>query len=490
MESKFDLVYPITDLVPATYNPRLITEDALRDLQASLRDLGLIKPVIVTTERTIVAGHQRTKAMTALGHTHCPAFILSPVGTTDEVRFNQLHNASDLDAGDEDVWVPAGMTPGFCRVNPEDIQAHTLRVRNAPKKTDILRLLTKYGEWGSCVATIDGQVLVSGLYALCCKILGCSCLVYVLSPEQAALVPRYFGRDYGRFSYEHLPRTTYVQSLAQMMRLRERKTGKVAKDGGTKGKSRTYERLLLPRLRDPAAFGLAESPRILDFGAGQMDYVRRLRREGHDIIGVEFFLRRGLHLNTGQAQDDVTALCCDLTAKGRFDIVICDSVLNSVDSVQAETDVLTTLAALCKPDGLVIFSGRSRDSIERKEMQQTTNTDPDTRYVHFLDENGLTAMYSKGAWRYQKFHTLPEIVALTRRHFGDRFRITDSDGRVAKSPLSASGWGVVVLNDRAGPASESLPSLRREFDLPLPNDKRFGRADDIERAWLAALRLK
>lgn len=180
----------------------------------------------------------------------------------------------------------------------------------------------------------------------------------------------------------------------------------------------------------------------------------------------------------------------ELSAKGRFDIVICDSVLNSVDSVQAEADVLTTLSALCKPGGLIIFSGRSRDSIERKEMRQTTNTDPDTRYVHFLDENGLTAMFSQGAWRYQKFHTLLEIEALTRRHFGDRFRVTDSDGRVAKSPLTASGWGVVVLNDRTGPASHYLPSLRREFDLPLPHAKRFGRSDDIEQAWLAALRLK
>ena len=218
-----------------------------------------------------------------------------------------------------------------------------------------------------------------------------------------------------------------------------------------------------------------------------MDYVKRLRKVGGlgrdkfgerypavDIVGVEFFLRQGLHLHAAQAQNDVTALCHDLETKGRFDIVICDSVLNSVDSVQAEADVLTCLAAFAKPGGLVIFSGRSRDSVEQKEAQATTNTDPDTRYVHFLDENGLTAMYSNGVWRYQKFHRLPEIETLTRRHFGDRFRVVDSDDRPAKSPLRASGWGVVAVNDKRGPASEFLPSLRREFDLPLPHGKTFG----------------
>ena len=504
MQSVFEPAYPLADLVPASYNPRLITPDALDVLQASLRDLGLIKPVIVTTERTIVAGHQRTKAMTALGYTHCPAFVLPPVGTTDEVRFNQLHNASDLDSLEVPVFLPPGLSPGFHRVSPEDITAATLRSRNAPKRTEILRLLTKYGEWGSCVAMLDtGEVLVSGLYALCCKVLGRSCLVYVLPPEKKPLAEFYFGRAYGRFDYSHLPRTTYAQSLAQMMRLRERKTGQLRKDGTPKGKSRTYEHLLLPRLRDLAGYGLPENPRVLDFGAGQMDYVKFLRKSGVDgkqavdirkqavdIIGVEFYFRRGLHLDTNAAQADITALCYDLSTKGRFDIVICDSVLNSVDSVQAEADVLTCLSALCKPGGLVIFSGRSRDAVERKETQQTTNTDPDTRYVHFFDENGLTAMFSNGVWRYQKFHTLPEIERLTRTHFGDRFRIVDSDNQPAKSPLRASGWGVVTLNDRHRPASDYLPSLRREFDLPLPHGKRFGRSDDIEAAFLAALRVK
>src|SRR2546428_4915570 len=109
----FEPSYPLDQLVPANYNPRRIEDEAFLDLRESLRLLGLIKPVIVTTENLLVAGHQRTKAMKALGWTHCPAFVLPPVNQTDEIRFNQLHNASDLDAGDEQVFLPACADRGF-----------------------------------------------------------------------------------------------------------------------------------------------------------------------------------------------------------------------------------------------------------------------------------------------------------------------------------------------------------------------------------------
>jgi hypothetical protein len=57
-----------------------------------------------------------------------------------------------------------------------------------------------------------------------------------------------------------------------MMRLREKTA---ARDGGNKGKSRTYENLVIARL--------APGMRILDFGVGQMDYVKRLRGQGVNI---------------------------------------------------------------------------------------------------------------------------------------------------------------------------------------------------------------
>ena len=62
------------DIKPASYNPRKISEEAFVELQGSLKTLGFILPIIVNRDNmTIVAGHQRTKAATAVGIAEAPA---------------------------------------------------------------------------------------------------------------------------------------------------------------------------------------------------------------------------------------------------------------------------------------------------------------------------------------------------------------------------------------------------------------------------------
>ena len=59
--------YPIDKLRPADYNPRAITEKSLEDLYSSIAEIGMAKPVIVTPDGLIIAGHQRTKTLKKLG---------------------------------------------------------------------------------------------------------------------------------------------------------------------------------------------------------------------------------------------------------------------------------------------------------------------------------------------------------------------------------------------------------------------------------------
>ena len=90
--------YPLDQARPAEYNPRVITPETFELLRGSLRNLGIIKPIITTTGGLLVAGHQRTRAMKAEGYTHAPAHVLNGhIGQSDEIRFNQLHNAADLE---------------------------------------------------------------------------------------------------------------------------------------------------------------------------------------------------------------------------------------------------------------------------------------------------------------------------------------------------------------------------------------------------------
>ena len=55
------------DLIPASYNPRKLTDKQRADLVASIKEFGEVEPVVINTNGTIVGGHQRIKIYTDLG---------------------------------------------------------------------------------------------------------------------------------------------------------------------------------------------------------------------------------------------------------------------------------------------------------------------------------------------------------------------------------------------------------------------------------------
>lgn len=219
---------------------------------------------------------------------------------------------------------------------------------------------------------------------------------------------------------------------------------------------------------------------MLDFGCGQGDYVRSLKREGRDIHGLEFFIRRGDAIDVGAVGRLVDGVCRELEARGPFDAVVMDYVLNSVDSQQAEEDVLDCIDALCRPGGTIFFSGRSTDRVEEMLRHSKANYNRQIqRNVEFLDENGLTALYRKGSWFFQKFHSASDVE-----------RIVASRGWVRERLLETGiGFNLQVAKPCACASVEKvIAALRREFDMPVNRAGRtLGRADDIEKAitpWL------
>jgi hypothetical protein len=67
---------PIGDLKPAAYNPRKISRHTLRTLKANIKGFGLVDPIIVNADMTIIGGHQRFKACLELGFTELPCIVL------------------------------------------------------------------------------------------------------------------------------------------------------------------------------------------------------------------------------------------------------------------------------------------------------------------------------------------------------------------------------------------------------------------------------
>lgn len=66
----------IKDLKKAHYNPRKISAAEMDTLKRSIERYGLVDPVIVNKDNTIIGGHQRTEAARQLGYKAVPCVVL------------------------------------------------------------------------------------------------------------------------------------------------------------------------------------------------------------------------------------------------------------------------------------------------------------------------------------------------------------------------------------------------------------------------------
>ncbi len=67
----------ITDLTPAPYNPRAISETALKGLRGSVERFGMVEPVVWNKQTgNVVGGHQRLKVLQAMGETSTSVVVV------------------------------------------------------------------------------------------------------------------------------------------------------------------------------------------------------------------------------------------------------------------------------------------------------------------------------------------------------------------------------------------------------------------------------
>lgn len=459
---------------PAAYNPRVLMDNAAETLKQSIRELGCIKPIIVNAEnRTIIAGHQRTKTMLELGISECYGFVLSGLNVADEMRFNQLHNRCEYEVNDNApiIRVSVPLKCGLNRVSAKDVQVIS-RGKLGVLNNILCRLLMQYGEFGMPVCDKKGNIKISGAYAFASKLLSQDMYVYCLDDDKMELALKYFSRNYGEFNYDMLEKKTYIQGFAQMKRLRNGKKGE-----GASMHSSLYEEEVIPYLKSKSD---GKSLRILDFGAGQKDYVKKLQKEGYNIFGCEPYHRvKGTNkIAISDNKRDFLHICRDLTTVGKYDVVICDSVLNSVDSIQAENAVVLTCLALCKIGGKIFISGRPLESQAQRE-NNVNGIKAMVAYANFFDENNFSAIYRNGEWFYQKFHSEKQRKELLEKLGGV--------GSICYAKKTKYSFHIIADNVKEPDVQDAISALQFEFNLPLPNGKRYGLHEQIKKAYEYAI---
>lgn len=91
----------LVDLIPADYNPRVMSQAARAGLEASVESFGLVQPIVLN-ERTgvVVSGHQRLNALFAKGATETDVVLvdLDPIREKAlNVTMNNKHIEGDFD---------------------------------------------------------------------------------------------------------------------------------------------------------------------------------------------------------------------------------------------------------------------------------------------------------------------------------------------------------------------------------------------------------
>lgn len=442
----------ISDIKPASYNPRRITEESFSELQGSLKTLGFILPIIINKRNmTIVAGHQRTKASTAVGITEVPAYFVDGASLEAEILFNQVHNGIENEPEEH----------GKCLIHLADGEFHeAVPASNFDVSTamasfvkDNCKLITEYGD-ALCAIVCGNEVVFGNNYIRACQCLNIPCHVYSLDPSKRMMFDYYFKKSYGFFSYDHIERADFVQGRAQMT-------------------NKTFEHSQIYRMALP--FITAENNRnlhIFDFGCGKafsITHMKQVLGYRHSV-GLEFFNHNRVGISVEKGNEMIDNLIAHVQKYGLFDYVICDSVLNSVNSQKAEDSVLGCLLLFCKLGGSIFFCGRSMKSVYEKRnfKKATKNCEYDAR---FLDENGLTAKMTQGQWYYQKFHSPDDIDRIVERFGFDVFTRKD-DGKM---------WKIGAMKVKQLPDEAYMEAIDFEFNMKLPNNRRYGRHNDIRR---------
>jgi site-specific DNA-methyltransferase (adenine-specific) len=104
----------ITSLKPAKYNPRKISRTMLKKLKDNIKSFGLVDPLVVNSNMTIIGGHQRYKACLELGFEEMPCVVLE----LSESKERALNLALNKITGD---WDKTKLEKLLDDLNVEDI---------------------------------------------------------------------------------------------------------------------------------------------------------------------------------------------------------------------------------------------------------------------------------------------------------------------------------------------------------------------------------
>ena len=148
----------IDDLIPYFQNPRIIPEEAIRQVASSLEMHGFKQPVVIDKKNVIVVGHTRVLAAKQIGYQEVPCVIYE--GNKDKI---DAYRIADNKTGEFTSWEESfldeelnrliqkgvdvagfydteGLAPEFLDINDETLQMEEVGY-NAKDLTNLVPLM-------------------------------------------------------------------------------------------------------------------------------------------------------------------------------------------------------------------------------------------------------------------------------------------------------------------------------------------------------------
>lgn len=295
---------------------------------------------------------------------------------------------------------------------------------------------------GSVICDENGAIITNAEYTIACKLLDKPLLIYKMKNDKINLLKEYLKEDYGKYYFDDLEVKDYNQTFCQMHRL----------TGNKELKSTTYTRYVLPILD--------KNKRILGFGAGKCAYPKKLREQGYNIFMYEPFYR----FEKSNAFDIETIISFineiqeEIKQNGLFDIVILDSVLNSITSLDMQHLVLLACNALLNKDGMLILGTRSlgKTTMTAKSKRATNRK----RDIEFLDDEQFSITFRNGVWTKQRFTTKEQL----QKELKPYFKEVETRGNETRSNIYAICKYPIRFSKL-----EYKKALETEFNMQYPN---------------------
>ena len=157
----------------------------------------------------------------------------------------------------------------------------------------------------------------------------------------------------------------------------------------------------------------------------------------------------------------------DISKNGLYDIVILDSVLNSITSLEMQHNVLLACNSLLKNNGTLILGTRSlgKTTATLKSKQATDRK----RDIEFLDDESFSVTFRNGVWTKQRFTTKERLYQELIPYFNS----IETLGNETRSNIYAICKNPIRFSNK-----KHIKALNTEFNMTYPN--RFKHNKHIE----------